>query len=64
MTVEPLKYLLQPVAYERDDETGRVIREIPGQVVTVYTADQAAQAVLEFEAALQQIQEEASNERA
>jgi hypothetical protein len=50
--IEPLKYLLQPIAYERDDETGRVLREIPGQVITVYTANQAADAVMEFEAAL------------
>jgi hypothetical protein len=55
--IEPLKYLIQPIAYERDDETGRVLREMPGQVVTVFTAEDAARAVTEFEAALQQLQE-------
>jgi hypothetical protein len=55
--IEPLKYLIQPIAYERDDETGRVLREMPGPVVTVFTAEDAARAVTEFEAALQQLQE-------
>lgn len=48
MSIEPLKFLLQPVAYERDDETGRVVREIPAQVFTVFSAEEAAFAVNEF----------------
>lgn len=47
--IEPLKYLIQPVAYERDDETGRVLRELPGETVTVYSAEQAAEAIEQFE---------------
>ena len=53
--IEPLKYLLQPVAYERDDETGRVVREVPGQVLTVFSAEQAAEAVTLFERQLQEL---------
>jgi Ser/Thr protein kinase RdoA (MazF antagonist) len=60
--IEPLRYLIQPIAYERDDETGRVIREIPGQVVTVYTANQAADAVMEFENALKQLTTEGAQD--
>lgn len=59
--IEAYKWLIQPIAIERDDETGRVTRELPGQVVTVFTADDAARAVTEFEAAIQQLQEGASD---
>lgn len=51
MSVEPFKYLLQPVALERNG-TGRVLRELPAPVLTVYNAEQAAEAVREFEAQL------------
>ena len=54
MLIEPFKYLIQPVAIERD-ETGRVIAERAGEVVTVFTAEDAARAVTEFEATLAQI---------
>jgi hypothetical protein len=50
--IEPLKYLLQAVAYERDAETGRVLREIPSETLIVYTADQAAQTIMLFEQSL------------
>lgn len=55
MSIEPLKFLIQPVAYERDDETGRVLREMPGQVVTVFSAEQAAEAVTLFERELREL---------
>jgi hypothetical protein len=53
--IEPLKYLLTPVAYERDDETGRVLREMPGETVTVYSAEQAKEAIEQFEAKLSEL---------
>lgn len=46
--IEPFKYLLQPVAYERGDD-GRVIREIAGEPLVVFNAEQAAQAIMMFE---------------
>lgn len=54
--IEPLKYLLQPVAYERDNETGRVLREIPAETVVVYSAEQAAAAIEKFENGLVEAQ--------
>jgi len=50
--LEPLKYLVQPVAVERDDRTGRLTREVPAAVLTVYDADQAADVIHSFEASL------------
>lgn len=47
--IEPFKYLLQPVALERDPDTGRAVREMPGQVLTVYDAAEAADAIARFE---------------
>jgi len=38
------------VTVERDDATGRVVREAPAPLLTVYSAAQAAEAVVEFEA--------------
>jgi len=54
--IEPLKYLIQPVAYERDDETGRVLREMPGETVVVFSAEQAVSAIDQFEAQLVELQ--------
>lgn len=48
MSVEPFKYLLQPVALERNG-SGRVVQEIPASVLTVYSAEQAADAIRAFE---------------
>jgi hypothetical protein len=56
--IEPFKYLVQPVALERDGTTGRAVRELPGSTVTVYDAEQAAQAIVEFELQLGQLQQE------
>jgi hypothetical protein len=56
MSVEPFKYLIQAVAVERDDETGRIVKEHPAQVVTVFTAEDAARAVQEFEKTLAEMQ--------
>lgn len=54
--IEPLKYLIQPVAYERDDESGRVLRELPGETIVVFSAEQAASAIEQFEANLVELQ--------
>lgn len=48
MSVEPFKYLIQPVAVERGDD-GRVLREVPAEVIAVYNQDQAVEAILGFE---------------
>jgi hypothetical protein len=63
MSVEPFKYLLQPVAVERDDETGRIVKEHPAQVVTVFTAEDAARAVVEFEKALVEMTQQQNGDR-
>lgn len=47
--IRPFKYLLQAVAVEQDDETGRLTREIPSEPVVVYSAEQAAETILEIE---------------
>lgn len=52
--IEPFKYLLQPVALERNG-TGRVVREVPGETLSVYSADEAADAIRKFEQALQEV---------
>lgn len=54
MPIEPFKYLVQPVAVERDDN-GRVVREMPAEVVSVYSAEQAVQAITEFESTLEEM---------
>jgi hypothetical protein len=57
MNVEPFKYLIQPVAIERDEESGRITREVPGEVLVVFCAEDAERAVTGFEAALKQLTE-------
>jgi hypothetical protein len=57
--IERLKFLLQPVAIERDDD-GKIVREMPAEVITVYSAEQAALAVTEFEAALAEMAAQAN----
>jgi len=52
--IEPYKYLLQPVAIERDQD-GRIVAERVAQVITVFNAEEAARAVIEFEASLAQM---------
>jgi hypothetical protein len=54
MSIEPFKYLIQAVAIERDD-AGRIVAERIAEVVTVFNAEQAAEAVREFERAVTQI---------
>lgn len=49
MTVRPFKYLLQAVAIEVDDDTGKLVREVYSETVTVYDAEQAAKAITEIE---------------
>jgi hypothetical protein len=49
--IEPFKYLIQPVAIERGED-GRIVREVPGETVSVYSAEQALQLVEQFEAQL------------
>jgi hypothetical protein len=61
MSVEPFKYLLQPVAVERDDKTGRIIREMPGEVIAVFSASQAVEAIAEFEKQIVQLTERNEN---
>lgn len=53
VSIEPFKYLLQPVALERDPETGRIVRELPGETLAVYSAAQAAEVIAEFETQLE-----------
>jgi len=61
MTLEPLKYLIQSVAIERDGD--RIVAERVAQVVTVFNAEQAVQAIHEFEQQIEQINREAGNGR-
>lgn len=59
--IEPFKYLLQPVALERNG-TGRVLREVPAEIVIVYNAEQAAEAIANFEAEIVKFNEAQSQE--
>lgn len=58
--IEPFKYMIQPVALERD-ESGRVIREIPGEILSVYSAEKAAEAIESFEEQLARLVSENGN---
>jgi len=49
MPLEPLKYLIQPVAIERDTDTGRIVREVPAETMTVYSVEEAAALIVKFE---------------
>jgi len=49
--LEPFKYLLQPVALERDQD-GQIIREVPGETMHLYTLEQLAGAVEQWETQL------------
>jgi len=49
--LETLKYLIQPVAIERD-ENGRILREVPGETKSAYSLEQIQQLVAEFEQAI------------
>lgn len=53
--------MLQPVALERGPD-GRVVRELPGETLTVYNAAAAAEAIAEFEQRLATLNEEADDE--
>jgi hypothetical protein len=54
--IEPFKYLIQPVALERD-EGGQIKREVPGEVISVYSVAQAMEAITEFETLIEQQRE-------
>jgi hypothetical protein len=56
--IEPFKYLIQPVAVERD-EAGRIVAERPAQTLAVYSAAEAVQAIEQFEQELQNYNKEA-----
>jgi hypothetical protein len=60
MKIEPFKYMIQPVAIERDD-AGQVRREIPGEVLNVYSLAQAMEAITAFEQQLKQMTEGSDN---
>lgn len=45
MSIRPFKYLLQAVAVEVDNDSGRLLREIPAEPVTVYSAEQAVEVI-------------------
>jgi hypothetical protein len=55
--IEPFKYLIQPVAIERD-ESGRITGEKPAQVLVVYSAAEAVTAIEQFEQELHRLNEE------
>jgi len=48
MTIEPFKYLIQPVAIERGED-GRITRELPGETLSVFNVDDAVKLITEFE---------------
>jgi hypothetical protein len=48
MTIEPFKYLVQPVAIERDQD-GHITREVAGETVAVYSLEQATALIERFE---------------
>jgi hypothetical protein len=48
MTLEPFKYIVQPVALERDED-GKVVREVPAEPVSAYSVEQVLELVRAFE---------------
>jgi hypothetical protein len=46
--LEPFKYLIQPVAIDRDQD-GNIIREVAGETVAVYSLQQATALIERFE---------------
>jgi len=55
--IEPFKYLIQPVALERD-EHGRVIAERIAQPVTAYNLTQVTKVVYDFEQEIERLNQE------
>jgi hypothetical protein len=55
--IEPFKYLIQAVCVERD-ESGRIVAEKTGEILHVYSAAQAVEAITEFEAQLERLGKE------
>jgi hypothetical protein len=60
--IEPFKYILQIVALERDDETGKIVREVPSEPFVAYAPEQIINAVLKFEDQIVQQREGVSTE--
>jgi len=46
--LEVLKYLIQPVVFERDAD-GKIVREIPGETQSAYSLDQLVEMVHTFQ---------------
>lgn len=46
--IEPFKYVITPVAIERDDD-GKVLREIVGEAASAYSLTQATELIKSFE---------------
>jgi hypothetical protein len=46
--IEPFKYLIQPVALERDPD-GHIVREVSAEPVAVYSLEQAVALIERFE---------------
>jgi hypothetical protein len=46
--IEPFKYMIQPIAIERDAD-GNIVREIPAEIVSAYSLAQAAELIGKFE---------------
>jgi hypothetical protein len=55
MRLEPFKYLVQPVAIERDDN-GRIAREVPGETLNFYEIAAIPEALRQFEQQLATMQ--------
>jgi len=55
--LEPLKYLIQCVAIERDPLTQRVVREVPAETISVFSAEEAHEKITQFEHELRNLNE-------
>jgi len=59
---EPLKYLIQPVALERD-EHGKIVGERVAQTQQVFSAAELASVIEDFEAEIEKLNREGHSER-
>lgn len=62
--LEPLKYLIQCVAIERDPLTQRVVREVPAETISVFSAEEAHEKITQFEHELRNLNEREEDENA
>ena len=60
--LEVLKFLIQPVAIERD-ANGKIIREVPGEVISIFDPAKAAEAMQGFEMQIRNLNQQSNQQQ-